>query len=435
MPSFIGIILGLTLFVIFAFRGFNLILSAFGSVCIMFACSGISPMAGLKEMFLPGLAGFVQNYFLLFMFSALLGRLMSDSGTAKRIALSLAGVIHKTSSPREQRFFCLLLVPVLYFILCYVGISGFVVVFTVLPIAKDLFRQTDTPWRLYCIAGAQSISQAVLVGSLAACNIYAADVCGTNTTSGLKLSLIMVGIFWIVSLILLRWTLHRIEKKKEGFLPSGTAIQAASLDEGILEESLPGLIPSLLPMAAVVVLSAVFGLDVIMVLFLGCLLTIAAGWKNIKGHLKESLTAGVTSSYSPLLSVSATFAIGASLKGLAGFSMIESALSQMPPLLEGTGLGLLSSFIMASAAAPVASFGTQMLEKYTEAGLSAANAHRMMTLTSFTSIAPHNAGISNAAQVLRLPYAECIKVYIIYTYIPAFCSLAAAMLCLSLKLI
>ena len=85
---------------------------------------------------------------------------MSDGGNAKKIALSLSGLIKK--SKNNQKFFCVLLVPVLYFILCYVGISGFVVVFTVLPIAKTIYEETDTPWRLYCCAGAQTVSAAYL---------------------------------------------------------------------------------------------------------------------------------------------------------------------------------------------------------------------------------------------------------------------------------
>ena len=153
MISFIGMILGLLLFVVLAFKGFNLILSAVASSCLMFVFSGISILDGLKEFYLPGLAGFLQSYFLLFFLSALMGKLMSDGGNAKKIALSLSGLIKK--SKNNQKFFCVLLVPVLYFILCYVGISGFVVVFTVLPIAKTIYEETDTPWRLY--SGGQCI--------------------------------------------------------------------------------------------------------------------------------------------------------------------------------------------------------------------------------------------------------------------------------------
>ena len=40
MISFIGMILGLLLFVVLAFKGFNLILSAVASRCLMFVFSG-----------------------------------------------------------------------------------------------------------------------------------------------------------------------------------------------------------------------------------------------------------------------------------------------------------------------------------------------------------------------------------------------------------
>lgn len=207
MISFIGMILGLLLFVVLAFKGFNLILSAVASSCLMFVFSGISILDGLKEFYLPGLAGFLQSYFLLFFLSALMGKLMSDGGNAKKIALSLSGLIKK--SKNNQKFFCVLLVPVLYFILCYVGISGFVVVFTVLPIAKTIYEETDTPWRLYCCAGAQTVSAAYLAGSIQAGNVYATDICGTTTMAGWKLSIVAVVTFWAVSLVFL-WTMLKI---------------------------------------------------------------------------------------------------------------------------------------------------------------------------------------------------------------------------------
>ena len=83
MISFIGMILGLLLFVVLAFKGFNLILSAVASSCLMFVFSGIGILDGLREFYLPGLAGFLQSYFLLFFLSALMGKLMSDGGNAK----------------------------------------------------------------------------------------------------------------------------------------------------------------------------------------------------------------------------------------------------------------------------------------------------------------------------------------------------------------
>lgn len=429
MLSFIGIAAGLVLFVLLAYRGFNLVLSAIVGSCVIFLFSGVGLLEGLNGIYLPGMAEFIKNYFMIFLLGSLLGRLLSDGGNARRIALCLAALIRR--SKHNRQFYCVLMVPVLYFLLCYAGISGFVVVFTVLPIAKDLFEETNTPWRLYCCAGAQTVNAAVLAGSLQACNIYAADVCGTTTTAGLLLSLIAVAVFWSVSLGMLWLVLKRAGENHEEFLPSGKGIQEASLDEGMSEEMLPGILPSLLPLAAVLVMSAVFKINVVASLAAGCILTVVTGARSLLPRLGASLASGAISVYGPVLSVSATYAIGVALKNVPGFYYFEAFFTSLPGLFGAPALGITVAFIMASSVAPIPAFGAQMLEQYAAAGISAANAHRMMMITSFGSIAPHNAGISNAASVLRLPYAECLKMYMLFTYIPGVITAVAAVLCLA----
>lgn len=150
-------------------------------------------------------------------------------------------------SKNNQKFFCVLLVPVLYFILCYVGISGFVVVFTVLPIAKTIYEETDTPWRLYCARGTdckRGLSGRFYSGGQCICYGYLRH----NHHGGWKLSIVAVVTFWAVSLVFL-WTMLKITQKKgEAFLPSGEGIRMANLDEGLSEDCLPGLLPSILPL-------------------------------------------------------------------------------------------------------------------------------------------------------------------------------------------
>ncbi len=433
MLSFVGIVVGLILFVLLAYRGCNLVLSAIASSCVIFLFSGVGLLDGMNGIYLPGMAEFIKNYFMIFLFGGLLGRLLSDGGNARRIALCLASLIRRSRNNRQ--FFCVLMVPALYFLLCYAGISGFVVVFTVLPIAKNLFEETNTPWRLYCCAGAQTVNAAILAGSLQACNIYVADVCGTTTTAGWGLSLIAVAVFWSVSLGMLWLMLNHTRKNHEEFLPSGRGIRETSLDEGIPEEMLPGLLPSVLPLAAVVLMSAVLKINVVTSLVAGCILTVITGARSLLPRLGASLASGAISVYGPVLSVSATYAIGVVLKHVPGFYYFEAFFASLPGLLGAPALGVTVAFIMASSVAPIPAFGAQMLEQYAAAGISAANAHRMMMITSFGSIAPHNAGISNAASVLHLPYAECLKMYMLFTYIPGIITAAAAILCLAVGIV
>ena len=48
MSGFIVILLGLALFILLAFRGYNLMLSAIGCSCVMLILSGKDALAGLN---------------------------------------------------------------------------------------------------------------------------------------------------------------------------------------------------------------------------------------------------------------------------------------------------------------------------------------------------------------------------------------------------
>lgn len=55
-----------------------------------------------------------------------------------------------------------------------------------------------------------------------------------------------------------------------------------------------------------------------------------------------------------------------------------------------------------------------MLEHFTAAELGPKLAHRMMAISPFSGMATYYTGISNAATVLKLPCASCLKSYVIF---------------------
>ena len=116
MLSVIGIIVGVLLFVLMAYKGINIVISAMASSVVMILFSQMPVYQTLKDVYMAGFAGFLKAYFLLFALSAILGRLMGDGGGAKKIAVTLAKVV-ENSSDANKKFLCVLLVPVLYFIL------------------------------------------------------------------------------------------------------------------------------------------------------------------------------------------------------------------------------------------------------------------------------------------------------------------------------
>lgn len=429
--SLIGVVLGIALFVFASVRGANILLASLLSSSFMFACSGQNILTSLSGVYMPGIANFIKSYFFLFVFSAALGRVLSAGGAAKRIALALMGLTQM--SGKHKQLVSVMLLAMIYLLLTYIGITGFVLVFTVFPIGRELFRSANIPWRLYCYGGCATILSGMIAGALQMSNVYAMDVCGTATTAAPILSFVVCVVFMSVLTLLVASELRSAGRRGEGFMETGAAVMEVVVDEGLPVNELPSLWKASLPMACTIVLTAGFRMDIVLTLVIGCVLACLLFRRQIPS-LRKVLGEGVTSCYTPVIHVAATYAMSLVVKGTAGFALFTTALGGLPPILEAVGLGMSLSFITASAFSWIPVFGQSILGSYLKAGLNAETAHRMMTISSFTSIPPHSAGVANAAAVIRLPYGKCAKVYLKGSLIPGFAGLFAALLWLYLGL-
>ena len=72
MISLLGIVIGLALFILLAYMGYNTIIVAIASAMVVAVFGGMNPFVALTEAFMPKTVGFMQGYFLIFLFSALL---------------------------------------------------------------------------------------------------------------------------------------------------------------------------------------------------------------------------------------------------------------------------------------------------------------------------------------------------------------------------
>ncbi len=181
---------------------------------------------------------------------------MSDGGNAKKDRLVLIRADQKKQ--KQPEVFMCAFSSVLYFILCYVGISGFCGGVYGTTYCKDHYEETDTPWRLYCCARGtdckRRLSGRFYSGGQCICYGYlrhnhhggleAFHCCSGHILGGIP------GVFMD--------QVKNNTEKREAFLPSEKGIRMANLDEGLSEDCLPGLLPSILPLAVVLVLSAGF---------------------------------------------------------------------------------------------------------------------------------------------------------------------------------
>ena len=144
--SFIGIILGVAIFIGLSFKGNNLAVSAAIGAIVILLFGGVNVVTGLTDYWIVGLANSAKSYFMIFTLGGIFGKIMDVTGGAKAIAYALLKLIDK-ASPQFKPSCAVYFLVLMYFICTYVGIHGFIVVFTVLPIGRELFHDLNIPWR------------------------------------------------------------------------------------------------------------------------------------------------------------------------------------------------------------------------------------------------------------------------------------------------
>lgn len=152
MWSLITIILSLILLMILAMRGFTIIIIAPVVSLFVMILNNMPIIDTFQNDYMNGFTNYVKNYFLIFLFAAMFGKFMEESGAARTIAQYLLKISGKKSKLR-------VLVTIMFVcaLLTYGGVSLFVVIF-----AHSANRQTDFQRNEYPMA-------------LIYCGVYAGD--------------------------------------------------------------------------------------------------------------------------------------------------------------------------------------------------------------------------------------------------------------------
>src|ERR1700742_5158799 len=208
----LGILIGLGLLIAFAFRGWSVLLLAPLAALIAALFSREPLLAHWTQTFMTSAAGFLAQFFPLFLLGALFGKLMEDSGSVASIARFM------TERLGEGR--AMLAVVLAGAIVTYGGVSLFVAFFVLAPMAHQLFRSAGVPRRLMpaaIVLGTSTFTMSALPGTPSIQNAIPMPFFGTTPFAapglGILASLIMLG-FGL-------WWLQRAEavarKNGEGF--------------------------------------------------------------------------------------------------------------------------------------------------------------------------------------------------------------------------
>ncbi len=469
----VGILLALGLLIWLAYRGWSVLLLAPASALLAAAVAGEPLLAHWTQTFMGSAARFLAQFFPLFLLGALFGKLMEDSGSVSAIA----GFMSERLGPRRA----MLAVVLAGALVTYGGVSLFVAMFVLAPMAQSLFRTAKIPRRLMPAAialGTSTFTMSALPGTPAIQNAIPMPFFGTTPFAAPGLGIIASAIMLGFGM----WWLGRAEARAhaagEGYGDAEVAPESAAEDplvrertttarefdpaevhRGHVSKTLPPILLGVLPLVVVVAvnllmslvilprldlsylaekrwgatsLAAVGGVWAVAVALAAATLTaIAINWRRLP-DLRQSMDAGANASVLPAFSVASLVGFGAVVAALPAFSMVRDwVLSiQGGPLVSLAAATNVLSALTGSASGGLTialdTLSSTYMRLAQELGISPALMHRVAVIGSGTlDSLPHNGAVVTLLAVCGSTHRESYFDIFMVAVVGAILALAA----------
>ncbi|MFM0771979.1 GntP family permease [Streptococcus suis] len=335
-------------------------------------------MLGQEKSYMTGLAGFLINNFAIFMLGSILARYMEVSGATQTIANSILKLMGKDSPYRG-----LLAITLIASILTYGGVSIFVVIFTLLPLSRPLFKELNINWALFPIPvflGAGTYTMTTLPGAPSIQNVIPTKVLGTSLTAAPLISLAASLTLLVFGLLYMAYCLKKSLANGETYSEEEDEVAVMVADKK------PNLFLSVLPLISLI--GTIFLLNKLPnVLAIGLLVSILLSALIFYPYLpnqKEILNTAATASIVPAFATSSTVAFGTVLTLSTGFAFIQDWIQQIPgsPLISLSVSTALVSGIIGSSSGAVGIASSNFLPAYLEMGINPEILHRVVVVVA-----------------------------------------------------
>ena len=390
----LGIIVGLVFFVIAAMKGWNVLITSIVTAIIIALTNGMdiaASMVGKESSYVTGLAGFVQNNIFIFLGGAIIGEFIDKSGAAKSIAHAIMSKVGNKGA-----YFVLLGIALVGAILTYAGISMFVAMFALIPLARPMFKECNIPWHLFCAAwtlAACSFTMAMIPGVPAVAWINAANGCGVSLTAAPIMGIVGSIIAIILSCIYIKFALKRAQAKGEVYESTGDEAVASSADE-----KLPNLGISLLPLIALIAVIIIGSqLGVANIVYIGMIVAVVLCmilfFKFIP-NMRDTMGNGAKNALGPVLFTSAAVGVGTVASASPGFEVIYQAIFNMPggAYVSAAVMAAVLGGVMGSGSGAVGIIATNFLDPYLATGVNPAALAKIIATSATIGGALPNSG-------------------------------------------
>lgn len=462
--SLVGIVLSLVLLITLAYRGHSVLIAAPISALVAVLFSGAPLLATYTQIFMPAMGRFIVQFFPLFLIGAIFGALMSVTG----LAGDLAKWITKLIGPEKG----LLATVLATALLTYGGVSSWVIVFTIYPIAVALFKEAGIPKRLMPAAialGVFTFATATLPGSPQIHNVIPTRYFDTTAFAAPVTGIIAAIITFSLGMLWLQYRAKKLRLAGEGYyshLENHDGSQEPS--DGLPQVSPGGLrvlwrkseimnvhtrgVIALIPVLVVVGVNAAFvalapklldfsylqedkfgnvelpavlGTWSVLAGLLAAVVLILIMVPQSFGQCVKEISEGAKRSVVPALTTASEVGYGAAIASLAVFAVITNGLfsiSDNPLILGAIGTAVIAA-ITGSASGGLSisleTFAQHLIPLAQEQGISMDLMHRVMAMASvsFDSL-PHNGAIVTLLLVTGMSHRQSYKDIGMVTIIP-----------------
>lgn len=428
----LGIIIAIFLIVFMAMKGFSIVFIAPMASIIVIVTNGMDffpSLIGHEASFMTGLTGFIINYFAVFLLGAILAQYIEKSGAAQAIAqkvLSITGT--------EKPFPVLVAIFLISTILTYGGISLFVVLFVVIPLAKPLFQQLNISWNLIVIPvflGIGTFTMTMLPGTPSIQNVVPTKYLGTTLTAAPIIGIVATIVAISAGIWYMRKALKMSLEKKESF----QADENGNDNKIQLKEKTPSFLLSILPILVLIVIifvGSAMKVDNIVLIGLGAAVVLSAilFHRYIPSH-KQALSLGANGSINPIFFTSASVAFGVVITLAPGFKAISDFILGIPgnPLISLTIASAALGAITGSASGGLGIAMEAFAQSYLAMGVNPDAMHRISAIASavFTGL-PHSGAVLSLFALTGLTHKNSFKYVFIIMTVPNLLALLAALL-------
>lgn len=423
----LGIIVSIILIMYLAMKGFSILVIGPLAALLVVLTNGMDIFGALltgKTSFMTGLAGFVGNFFAVFLLGSILAKYIEESGAAKSIANAVLKV-----TGTDKPFSVLIAILLICSFLTYGGVSLFVVLFAVLPLSKPIFKQLNLNWALVTIPvemGIGTYTMTMLPGSPAIQNVIPTQTLGTTLTAAPLLGIVAT----LVTLVVGLWYMKRELDKS---LRNGEVYDESDKDTLVAADDMK--LPSvglstapLLILIAIIIVGSIMKIPNIIITGLVISILIAAvllGGYTKNGH-KTVINTGALGSITPVFFTAAPVGFGAVIAAAPGFKIISNAIFSIPgsPLISGVIATNLMSLVTGSASGsegiilPI--FGKTLLD----VGLNPEVIHRVIAVASGPlSAVPQSGAVLSFLALTGLTHKKCYKHFVGAMMVPSLIAL------------